>query len=188
MSAGQPSARPGTWVVTSGEQDPGTVARLLRALPSWFGIESSNAAYIESARELLTYRAWAPAAEALPAGEPAGLLLARRHFRQAAEIHFMAVDPALHRRGVGGALVRALEADLIADGCELLQVKTLGPSHPDAGYARTRQFYMSLGFIPVEELTGLWGPGNPCLIMIKVIGGPHVRAASRRDPGGSARQ
>jgi hypothetical protein len=40
------------WVVTSGRPDPGTVERLLRALPEWFGIESSIAEYAESARRL----------------------------------------------------------------------------------------------------------------------------------------
>ncbi len=82
----------------------------------------------------------------------------------------MAVDPAEHRHGAGRALVTALERDLIADGVRLLQVKTLGPSRPDAGYARTRKFYQAMGFEPVEEITGLW-PENPCLIMVKPLGG-----------------
>jgi hypothetical protein len=51
----------------------------------------------------------------------------------------------------------------------LVQVKTLGPSRPDANYARTRLFYEASGFQPLEELHGLWGV-NPCLIMIKVLG------------------
>lgn len=154
------------WLITSGEQDPGTVQRLLGLLPGWFGIEASNAGYIEAARELTTYRAWS---DDRPGGEPVGVLLARRHFPPSAEIHLLAVDPGLHRRGAGRALVRALEADLIADGVEYLQVKTLGPSNPDAGYKLTRQFYLSLGFRPLEELDGLWDPGNPCLIMVKAL-------------------
>lgn len=81
----------------------------------------------------------------------------------------MAVAPSLHRSGVGRALVRALEADLLADGCQLLQVKTLGPSHPDPGYALTREFYAGIGFLPVEELHELWDQGNPCLIMVKAL-------------------
>jgi GNAT superfamily N-acetyltransferase len=97
------------------------------------------------------------------------VLLTRRHFRQSAEIHLMAVQPHLHRQGVGRALVTALIADLIADGCQLLQVKTRGPSQPDAGYARTRQFYAALGFLPLEETTELWGPRDPCLMMVKVL-------------------
>jgi ribosomal protein S18 acetylase RimI-like enzyme len=83
----------------------------------------------------------------------------------------MAVEPATHRRGVGRRLVEALEADLIADGVELLQVKTLGPSRPDAGYDRTRQFYAAMGFRPLEEIDGLW-PENPCLIMVKLLQQP----------------
>jgi ribosomal protein S18 acetylase RimI-like enzyme len=154
-----------TWIVTSGAQSPETVGRLLGLLSAWFGIESSNAHYIDVAADLPTYLAW-PQVDA--AAEPAGVLLAARHFPRAAEIYLMAVDPALHRRGVGRALVEALERDLVADQVRLLQVKTLGPSHPDPGYARTRMFYQGMGFAPLEEIADLW-PGNPCLIMVKVL-------------------
>lgn len=153
------------WLITSGTQDPETVGRLLRSLPTWFGIEASNEQYVDSARELPTYLAW-PAAD--PA-QPVGALLARRHFAVAAEIHLIAVEPGRHRAGVGRALVRALETDLVASGCRLLQVKTLGPSHPDPGYALTRQFYAAMGFLPLEELPDLWDRGNPCLIMVKLL-------------------
>lgn len=166
---GRESPRPdGCWRVTTGHQDPDTVARLLRLLPTWFGMPASNEAYVQAARELPTYLAW-PAASggSEAAAGPVGALLARRHFPVAAEIHLMAVDPALHRQGVGRALVHALEADLTADGVELLQVKTLGASHPDAGYKLTRQFYAAMGFQPLEEMIGVWGPQNPCLIMVK---------------------
>jgi ribosomal protein S18 acetylase RimI-like enzyme len=162
------------------------VERLLRKLPTWFGIESSVLEYIESARRLPAYLAWprGPASAGHPphpaAGHPpdlapnrppdlaAGVLLAVRHFPRAAEIYLLAVDPAVHRRGAGRALITALESDLGADDVEFLQVKTLGPSHPDPGYVRTRQFYASVGFQPLEEITGLW-PENPCLIMIKTL-------------------
>jgi GNAT superfamily N-acetyltransferase len=166
-AAGSGSGTTGRWEVTKGGQDPATVARLLGLLPTWFGIESSNAGYIESARSLPTYLARPAMADR---AEPVGVLLANRHFPQSAEIHLLAVDPRLHRHGVGRALVQALEADLVAGNCELLQVKTLGPSHPDAGYQLTRQFYLGMGFLPVEELRDLWGPENPCLIMVKVLG------------------
>lgn len=152
-------------MVTSGEQDPATVERLLRLLPGWFGIEASNAAYVAAARELPTYLA--RPADGTGNHEPVGVLLAQRHFPQSAEIHLLATDPARHRQGAGRALVHALEADLAADGTEFLQVKTLGPSHPDAGYELTRRFYLAMGFRPLEELHGIWGADNPCLIMIK---------------------
>jgi GNAT superfamily N-acetyltransferase len=172
-----PSALHQGWRVTSGEPDPATVERLLRKLPAWFGIESSVLEYIESARRLPAYLAWprGPASAGHPPGPAAGVLLAVRHFPRSAEIYLLAVDPAAHRQGAGRALVTALESDLSADGVEFLQVKTLGPSHPDPGYARTRQFYASVGFQPLEEITGLW-PGNPCLIMIKVLPGATMGA------------
>ncbi|HVV20350.1 MAG TPA: GNAT family N-acetyltransferase [Pseudonocardiaceae bacterium] len=134
-------------------------ARLLGALPTWFGIPESNAGYVESARHL-------PAVVASVGTDVVGVLLYRRHFPEAAEIHLMAVDPSWHRRGVGRALVDAVVADLVRDGCRLLRVKTLGPSHPDTGYALTRAFYRAMGFLPVEETADLW-PGNPCLIMVR---------------------
>jgi GNAT superfamily N-acetyltransferase len=152
------------WRVTSGSPEPATVERLLRKLPNWFGIESAISDYVEAARQLPAYLAWPDRAPA--AGLAAGALLAKRHFPSSAEIYLMAVDPAVHRQGAGRALISALEADLAVDHVQYLQVKTLGPSSPDAGYARTRLFYASAGFQPMEEITGLW-PGNPCLIMIK---------------------
>ena len=139
--------------------------RLLRTLPEWFGIESSNVGYVAAARTLPTYLAW-PADQA--GDDPAGVLLAERHFPAAAEIHLLAVQPDLHRRGAGRALVGALERDLAADGVRWLQVKTLGPSFPDVGYERTRRFYLEMGFEPLQEITGLW-PENPCLIMVKTL-------------------
>jgi GNAT superfamily N-acetyltransferase len=155
--------------VTSGEPDPGTVERLLRSLPDWFGIESAVESYVAAAARRPAYLAWpAGARQSAGARQPAGALLAARHYPGAAEIYLMAVDPAVHRRGAGRALVAALEADLIADGVEFLQVKTLGPSYQDTGYERTRRFYAAVGFQPLEEIHGLW-PGNPCLIMIKSL-------------------
>lgn len=161
------SGAPARWHVTTGAQDPATVERLLAALPTWFGIEASNLAYIGDAHELPTYLA-RPAGS--PGAPPAGVLLSRRHFPESAEIHLLAVAPELHRRGVGRALVGALAADLVADGCALLQVKTQGPSRPDEGYTRTRLFYASLGFRPLEERTDIWGPNSPCLFMVMPLG------------------
>lgn len=153
------------WIISTGEQVPDVVDALLRSLPEWFGIESSIVEYVESARELPTYLARPPG----PGKQaPVGVLLAARHFAGAAEIHLMAVDRSVHRSGVGRALVEAAERDLVADGVSLLQVKTLGPSHPDPGYARTRLFYGAMGFAPLEENHDLW-PANPCLIMVKVL-------------------
>jgi GNAT superfamily N-acetyltransferase len=144
--------------------------RLLGLLPSWFGIPEANAAYVASAHRL-------PGLVAHAGTEPIGILLHQRHFPCAAEIHLMAVDPSRHRQGVGRSLVAAVEARLTAENIRMLQVKTLGPSHPDPGYARTRAFYEAVGFLPLQEIPDLW-PGNPCLIMVKMLTERHPATGS----------
>jgi GNAT superfamily N-acetyltransferase len=143
-------------------RDPAAVERLLRGLPEWFGIESSIVEYVEAAGRLPTLLAYDGDRE------PVGALVLKRHFPTAAEIHLIAVERSRHRAGIGRALVEAAESELAADGVTLMSVKTLGPSRPDPGYARTRLFYAALGYQPMEELLDLW-PGNPCLIMVKPL-------------------
>ena len=81
----------------------------------------------------------------------------------------LAVLPDHHRRGIGRALVERAAAHARAEGRTLLHVKTLAPSDPDPGYAATRRFYEALGFVPLEELPQVWGPENPCLIMVRPL-------------------
>jgi GNAT superfamily N-acetyltransferase len=133
--------------------------RILRALPEWFGIEEALQQYVHDVTRLATI----VAAE----GEAVvGFLTLRRHGSSSAEIHAMAERPDRHGRGIGRALVEAAEARLRAEGTELFQVKTLGPSRPNEHYERTRGFYRRLGFVPLEE-NKLWGEVNPCLILVK---------------------
>ncbi len=137
--------------------------RLLRSLPEWFGIEESIRAYVRDLKTLPSY-------VAIVDGDLAGFLSLKHHFPAAAEVNVLAVERSMHRRGVGRALVEEAEATLRAAGVPLLQVKTLGPSNPDEAYRKTREFYTALGFLPLEETTELWGPDNPSLTMVKVLG------------------
>lgn len=129
---------------------------MLGALPAWFGIEEAVRAYVQEVAELPTFAVGRD-----------GFLALKLHSDSAAEIHVMGVRPELHGRGIGTALVHAAERFLRERGIEYLQVKTLGPSHPSLHYARTRRFYASRGFRPLQELTAVWGEANPCLIMVK---------------------
>ena len=61
-----------------------------------------------------------------------------------------------------------VEGDARAFGTRLIQVKTIGPSNPDPRYDATRAFYQDMGFLPVEEVHGLWH-ANPALVMVKVL-------------------
>ena len=150
------------WLASLDVPVPDDVARLLESVPEWFGQPESNAEYIEAAhsKETWTVRD--------PAGAVVGVTLVDRHYPHVAEIHLTVVDRSFHGTGVGSAMMTAIEAHAFQHSVRLLEVKTLGPSHPDAGYARTRHFYQSHGFLPLEE-TDLWGEGTPCLIMVKPL-------------------
>jgi predicted N-acetyltransferase YhbS len=136
--------------------------RILRSLPSWFGIEQANKEYIRSLSILPTY-------VAIENNEVVGFITVKNHTRVASEVHIIAVEPSKHRRGVGRALINRVEKDLRREGVMLLQVKTLGPSHPNEGYRLTRIFYEDVGFMPLEETIKVWGPDQPCLILVKYL-------------------
>lgn len=148
---------------------------ILRSLPEWFGIESALLQYARDAETYPTVFADAPlpleSVNAHPENEErsaVGFLTIREHFAHSAEIHCMAVMPTRHRKGIGRALVEHAQSECLARNIRFLQVKTLGPSRPCEPYDRTRKFYQSMGFVPLEEIPNLW-PGNPCLIMIKKL-------------------
>jgi len=134
---------------------------ILRSLPDWFGIEEDIVSYAAEIETLPTFLS-------LDAEErAAGFLSLKQHYPQAAEVFVMGIRREWHRRGMGRALLDRAQAYLSERGVEYLQVKTLGPSHPDLNYARTRGFYEAMGFRPLEQMMDLWGEHNPCLLMIK---------------------
>jgi GNAT superfamily N-acetyltransferase len=142
----------------------GAVCReILAALPQWFGIPEANESYIAFVDG---HDSWLATAD----GAAVGVVAGQCHFPETAEIELLAVLPDWHRHGVGRALVCAFEAHHRSNGVQMLEVKTLGPSNPDEGYARTRAFYTGIGFVPIEELN-LWAPDNPALILCKPVVG-----------------
>lgn len=147
--------------------------RILRALPGWFGIESALLDYVRAADELPTLVALPPgtgrAGREVRADEVIGFMTLKETSEDALELHVMGILPAWRRRGAGRALVERAAAYARAEGFSLLHVKTLAPSDPDPGYAATRAFYAAAGFRPLEELPQVWGPENPCLLMVRPL-------------------
>jgi len=135
---------------------------ILRTLPDWFGIEEAILDYEREIEHLPTFLAKAD-------GSVLGFLSLKQHNPFSAEIHVMAVHPSAQRGGIGRALVVAAEVHARGLGVEYMQVKTLGSSRPEDGYACTRAFYEALGFRPLEEFKQIWDENNPCLIMIKSL-------------------
>ncbi|CZF78390.1 acetyltransferase [Grimontia celer] len=136
--------------------------KILRSVPEWFGREDSLIEYVNEIDHLSTYTAFLD--ERL-----IGFFSVNIHNECSAELHVLAVHLDFHRQGIGKQLYRSVEEDLKTQGIKYVQVKTLGPSYGDANYEKTRQFYLSLGFSPLEEIREFWGEGTPCLLMVKGI-------------------
>ncbi len=152
---GEPQGEASVVLVEAAAERSRLCEQILRDLPEWFGIEEATVAYVIDVAELPTFRI----------GDDAFLSL-KLHTPRAAEVYVMGVRRAQHAQGLGSTLLRAAEAYLRARGVEYLQVKTLGSSDPDAGYANTRSFYLARGFVPLEEIHGFW-EHNPCLLLVK---------------------
>lgn len=146
-------------ITSAGRDGPVLCEPILRSVPQWFGIEAATLKYIADTGRMPTWIA--------RAGDRAvGFVMVAQHYPVAAEVHCIAVHKERHGTGVGTELLRHVERELRASGVEYLQVKTMGPSKPNAEYARTTHFYESRGFVRLEEVTGLW-PGLPTLILVK---------------------
>jgi len=149
----------------------GSVCRaILATLPTWFGIA-------ESVDDYVTVADRSPTVIASHHGRDVGLVTIVTHSPYAAEVYVMGVAPEYHRQGIGRTMLEHVEDSLAGAGVAFLQVKTQSARRADEGYDRTRAFYLSYGFRPLEEWPRLWGPENPALQMIK-----DVRARPRPGP------
>jgi len=135
---------------------------VLRALPSWFGIEEAIVDYVEKVKEL-------PFISAYDGDKPVGFVAIMQHTPYASEIYVMGILKEFHRKGIGRGLVIACEKHCRENGQEFLTVKTLDESRESKNYEKTRLFYLSMGFKPIEIFPTLWDEDNPCLLLIKRV-------------------
>lgn len=142
------------------KQDPTSVRRILEALPEWFGDPEAIDNYVSAAGDSEFV-----SRVAIDSANAVGVSLTRRHFRESAELHLIAVDPTARGQGIGRALISQVAADLRTDGCKLLSVHTVGASFENEPYAHTRSFYTAMGFYPLEEHHNLDWAG-PTLILV----------------------
>ncbi len=161
-------ARPPTMVTGPLAGHGPAVRAILTRLPEWFADPAAVEQYVAVAEQGLCWLAGS-------SDEPDGFVALARHFPDSAEVVAMGVLPESQRRGIGRALIERVSAWASARGIRALFVKTLGPSDPDPGYANTRAFYQSVGFIPLEATTAYWGEDAPCLLSVRPIA-PDVEA------------
>lgn len=142
------------------EQKMAVVAEVLKDLPEWFGMPESTQAYSEGAKDL---QVWAAYQE----GDLLGFVSLSYSSEDCAEIDCLGVKKAHQGRGIGSQLLATLESEACKK-VDYLQVKTVAEGS-NKDYDRTNIFYRSLGFKKLEIFPQLWGPQNPCQILIKKI-------------------
>ena len=140
------------------EQKMAVVAEVLKDLPEWFGIPESTQTYIEGAKDL---QVWAAYQE----GDLLGFVSLSYSSEDCAEIDCLGVKKAHQGRGIRSQLLATLESEACKK-VDYLQVKTVAEGS-NKDYDRTNVFYRSLGFKKLEIFPQLWGPQNPCQILIK---------------------
>lgn len=135
---------------------------ILRKLPEWFGIEESIKEYVNEVKDTDFFAAY-------DSNLPVGFISIKDNNKFTAEIYVIGILKEYQNHGIGNKLLENIQEILRDNKYKFLMVKTLGESHPDIYYKRTREFYTKTGFYPLEEINQIWGKDNPCLIMVKTI-------------------
>lgn len=134
----------------------------LRSLPTWFGIESAIIEYVEQCQTM-------PFWIAVNGEQSIGFIALKQHNEYTAEILVMAVLTNYQRYGIGQQLIEQIERYCKKHRIEYLTVKTLAATNNNPYYAKTRSFYLKMGFRPLEVFPTLWNKANPCLLLAKYL-------------------
>ena len=132
----------------------------LRALPNWFGVESSIVGYTKQVKTQ-------PFFAAFENGKAVGFVAIKVHNPSTSEVCVMGILKDYHRQGIGKKLIECCVEYCKENKMEFLTVKTLDESKKDANYEKTRLFYLAAGFRPIEVFPLFWDENNPCLLMAK---------------------
>ncbi|HFR3774841.1 TPA: GNAT family N-acetyltransferase [Streptococcus suis] len=136
------------------------IKTVLADLPEWFGLP-------ESTKEVIQDGSLLPLWAAFDEDEPIGFVTLTSTSDACGEVHCMGVKKSHHRKGLGRALMKALEREA-RKSFTYLQVKTVDQGHYKE-YDQMIGFYHSCGFVKLEVFPNLWDEWNPCLIMIKKL-------------------
>lgn len=81
------------------------------------------------------------------------------------DLYWVASDPGARTKGVGSALVAAMEADLRAERGRLIRVETSAQE----AYGATRKFYAKNAYVEVARVPEFYKPGDDLVILAKKI-------------------
>jgi ribosomal protein S18 acetylase RimI-like enzyme len=82
------------------------------------------------------------------------------------DLYWIAVEPSLKSKGVGRALVRAMEDEIAREGAYLVRVETSGLHE----YAATRAFYDRVGYEVVARVRDFYARGNDLVMYGRYLG------------------
>jgi len=148
--------------VFSANEKSDICGNILKSLPNWFDIESSIIDYVDRVQAMPFYAVF-------DEDMPIGFVAIKVHNPYTAEVYVMGVLEEYHRRGIGRELIHFCENYCKRNKIEFLTVKTLDESRTSKSYEKTRLFYFSAGFRPLEVFPLFWDKDNPCLFMAKSI-------------------
>ena len=136
---------------------------IVRALPDFFTEDIP----ITVRSDLERHDGWV----IIEAGEMVGFVVVDRRSSQAAEILWIAVEPARRGAGCGTRLLTHVLGVLRDQGIALVEVKTLDRSADYAPYKATHAFYERNGFVQIDCIDPLpdWPPGNPAAIYVAAL-------------------
>jgi ribosomal protein S18 acetylase RimI-like enzyme len=81
------------------------------------------------------------------------------------DLYWIAVDPARHGRGIGGALMKHAEDCIRARGGRLVMVETSSRDN----YAPTRKFYLGAGYQQLALIKGYYRPDDDLVVFGKYV-------------------
>jgi len=136
---------------------------ILRALPTWFGIEESIVDYVKQVPQMPFYAT-------SDQNKVVGFIAIKNHNKYTSEVCVMGVLEEYHGQGMGKKLIKSCEDYCIANGKKFLTVKTVDASANYESYKNTLNFYLKMGFTPLEVFPLLWDESNPCLFLAKYLG------------------
>lgn len=144
-------------------QDSDSAYKIATALPAFFDEKGLNAIKKDTKEQIL-YGAYVD-------NKMVGFVTYKAINPEAIEITWTAVHPTYQNKGIGSKLIRNSLEEIAKQGYKVCEVKTVSEIDDDPGYANTRKFYKSLGFIPLETIHPYpgWGEKNPCQIFVKFI-------------------
>lgn len=83
-------------------------------------------------------------------------------------LYFIAVDPRHQGKGIGSRLMHDVETDLGGRGSTVARTLVVETSSTDQ-YARTRQFYLGLGYDEEARIRDFYGPGDNKVVFWKSL-------------------